>query len=82
MVCGDVTFQYLDILALGDFYDEFPGTQCAPGGEDWFTILGNPDDMIFEVIQRMGSFSIVLHRNMIHLKRIASRRGCCSQRGT
>ena len=59
MVSGDVSFLDIHIHRRTSLADQFAKTQCNLAVQDWFTLLGNPNQVVLEIIDRVRSFSII-----------------------
>lgn len=58
MIFRYMSFENINAVGKAYFTDQFP----CPGGtfsaQYWFSILGDPDDVIFEIKDRMSPFTI------------------------
>jgi hypothetical protein len=65
MILGNGPFDDFHILAFTDFSEKIPKTLCHLSVEHLFSVLGNPHQVVLEVIHRMRSRSIILHLLMV-----------------
>jgi len=68
MVFGDVAFNDLDIHGLADFSNQFPETKGHVSKEDRLAVLGDPYQMVLQIVNRMRGLAVVFHSTASLLK--------------
>lgn len=65
VVFGDVTADDLDTVGVADLSNEVADSRTETARQDWFMVLGSPDEMIFAVVDGMRRSSIEFHTSTL-----------------
>lgn len=68
MIFGDVAFDDLNLQGLAYLPDKFPQTAGHVSKENRLAVLGDPNQMIFQIVYGMGGLAVVLHGTASLLK--------------
>ena len=71
MVFGHMASDNLDVVGGAYLADKVAHPHADCSCQYWFSILGDPDQVVFEVKERMGCSAIEFHPSSISLERIA-----------
>lgn len=61
VVFRDMSAENLYLVRVTDFSDEISDSRAKATGEDWFTVLRGPDQVIFAVEDGVGGFAVEFH---------------------
>jgi len=68
MVLGYMTLDDLDVHSLTDLSDQIPKPNCHLTVKNRLAVFGDPNHMVLDVIDTVGSLAVVLHNTASLLK--------------